>query len=159
MNDYDVLLQGDLVNLDEFSQDLASSDHNGGDSTQVGPGPEISEKLSNFLDDSLYISIRDRVIRILPQHWVDRIVRIITFQIGQYKGSDIAKMCKLNGNQFDSLAEMALYVCDQALNVSGNQETSQRAARALTSMLHGKMTINLLLSNILQGVLFEKLQK
>ena len=39
-----------------------------------------------------------------------------------------------------SLAEMALYVCDQALNVTGNQETS-RAARALTSMLHGKMTI------------------
>ena len=51
-------------------------------------------------------------------------------------------MCRLNSNQFESLAEMALYVCDQAfkLNVTENQETSrQRAAKALTSMFHGKM--------------------
>ena len=51
-------------------------------------------------------------------------------------------MCRLNSNQFESLAEMALYVCDQAfkLNVTEYQETSrQRAAKALTSMFHGKM--------------------
>ena len=69
-------------------------------------------------------------------------MNIYFFTLSLYRGSDIAKMCRLNSNQFESLAEMALYVCDQAfkLNVTEYQETSrQRAAKALTSMFHGKM--------------------
>ena len=65
----------------------------------------LSSKLSDFLDDSLYLNLRDEIIRILPQHWVDRVVNIITFQAKKYRGSDIAKMCKLNGNQFKSLGK------------------------------------------------------
>ena len=59
-----------------------------------------------------------------------------------YRGSDIAKMCQLNSNQFESLAEMALYVCDQAfkLDMTKNKATSQQqAAKALNSMFHGKI--------------------
>ena len=41
----------------------------------------LSSKLSDFLDDSLYLNLRDEIIRILPQHWVDRVVNIITFQV------------------------------------------------------------------------------
>ena len=70
-----------------------------------------------------------------------------------YRGSDIAKMCRLNSNQFESLAEMALYVCDQAfkLNVTEYQETSrQRAAKALTSMFHGKMNYLIFLKQLFQ---------
>ena len=60
-------------------------------------------------------------------------------------------MCRLNSNQFESLAEMALYVCDQAfkLNVTEYQETSrQRAAKALTSMFHGKMNYLIFLKQL-----------
>ena len=82
------------------------------DGPQIEPSG-LSSRLSDFLDDSLYLNLRNKLIRILPEHWVHRIVNIITFQAKQYRGSDIAKMCKLNGNQFNSLAEMAVYVCDQ----------------------------------------------
>ena len=82
------------------------------DGPQIEPSG-LSSRLSDFLDDSLYLNLRNKLIRILPDHWVHRIVNIITFQAKQYRGSDIAKMCKLNGNQFNSLAEMAVYVCDQ----------------------------------------------
>jgi hypothetical protein len=136
-----------LVNLDEFTFNLTSNNNedfkNRPQDSEVTSN-ELSSTLSNLLklEDSLYVNIRDRIIRILPQHWVDRILKIIQFQARQYRGSDIAKMCRLNSNQFESLAEMALYVCDQAfkLNVTEYQETSrQRAAKALTSMSHGKM--------------------
>ena len=48
---------------------------------------ELSSTLSNLLklEDSLYVNIRDRIIRILPQHWVDRILKIIQFQAKQYR--------------------------------------------------------------------------
>ena len=98
----------------------------------------LSSKLTDFLDDTLYLHLRNRIIRILPQHWIDRIVNIITFQAGKYKGSDIAKMCTLNGKQFSSLAEMAVYVCDQAFDNSVQEEEASRAARALNQIFHGE---------------------
>ena len=97
----------------------------------------LTSKLSEFLDDNLYLNLRNRIIRILPQHWVDRIVKIITFQAKKYKGSDISKMCTLNGQKFESLAEMAFYVCDKALQTTVKEEEANRAARALTSIFQG----------------------
>ena len=120
--------------------------------TDVSDEPQISEKLSDFLDDSLYLNLRNKLIRILPQHWVERIVNIITFQAKKYRGSDIAKMCKLNGNQFNSLAEMAVFVCDQAFHSNVKKEEVTRAAKALTTIFSSKLIIKilqyLLLSNI-----------
>ena len=66
---------------------------------------------------------------------------ILFFTLSLHRGSDIAKMCWLNSNKFESLAEMALYFCDQAfkINMIKNQTTSQQeAAKALTSIFHGK---------------------
>ena len=99
----------------------------------------ISDKLSDFLDDSLYLHLRSKIIRILPKHWVDKIVQVVTFQAKKYKGSDIPKMCSLNGKKFETLAEMAIYVCDQAFQETVEVEKSTRAAKALSSIFKGKV--------------------
>ena len=48
---------------------------------------DLSSTLSNLLklEDNLNVYIRDRIIRILPQHWVDRILKIIQFQASKYR--------------------------------------------------------------------------
>ena len=97
----------DLVNLDQFTLNEDSKNQQSQKNLEHDQ-LSISSKLSDFLEDTLYVHIRERIIRILPQHWIDRIVRIITFQAGQYRGSDIAKMCQLNGNQFDSLGTILI---------------------------------------------------
>ena len=56
------------------------------DAPQIEPSG-LSSKLSDFLDDSLYLNLRSEIIRILPQHWVDRLVNIITFQVEWFKRS------------------------------------------------------------------------
>jgi len=125
----------DLVDLENLTANLNSKDQ-----PKIEPSG-LSSKLSDFLDDSLYLNLRDEIIRILPQHWVDRVVNIITFQAKKYRGSDIAKMCKLNGNQFSSLAEMGVYVCDQAFHQSSVKEgEATRAAKALTSIFANEST-------------------
>ena len=102
----------DLIDLDV--QSLASNNIRGqNDEVKVNSG--LSAKLTDFLDDNLYLKLRNHFIRILPQHWIDRIVKMITFQAGRYRGSDISKMCRLNGKKFHSLLEMTLFVCNQRL--------------------------------------------
>lgn len=121
----------DLLDLDQLNLQLTEEDNQAVDES-------ISSKLSDFLDDSLYLHLRKKIIRILPQHWIERIVKIITFQAGKYKGSDIAKMCRLNGQQFQSLAEMAVFVCDNAFTSSNKEVEASRAARALTTFIEGE---------------------
>ena len=122
----------DLIDLDKVDFDLTSDDLK---TTQNEVKNDLSAQLTDFLDDNLYLKLRNQFIRILPQHWIDRIVNMITFQAGRYRGSDISKLCRLNGNQFGSLAEMAIYVCDQALDDVKQQKT--RAAKALNSFFQG----------------------
>jgi hypothetical protein len=43
----------------------------------------LAEKLGTLLNGGLYLNIRDKVIKILPTHWVQRIIEIVSFQIGQ----------------------------------------------------------------------------
>ena len=78
------------MNLDEFTLNLTSNNNedfkNRPQNSEVTSN-ELSSTLSNLLklEDSLYVNIRDRIIRILPQHWVDRILKIIQFQAKQYR--------------------------------------------------------------------------
>ena len=78
------------MNLDEFTLNLTSNNNedfkNRPQDSEVTSN-ELSSTLSNLLklEDSLYVNIRDRIIRILPQHWVDRILKIIQFQARQYR--------------------------------------------------------------------------
>ena len=78
------------MNLDEFTLNLTSNNNedfkNRPQDSEVTSN-ELSSTLSNLLklEDSLYVNVRDRIIRILPQHWVDRILKIIQFQAKQYR--------------------------------------------------------------------------
>ena len=78
------------MNLDEFTLNLTSNNNedfkNRPQDSEVTSN-ELSSTLSNLLklEDSLYVNIPDRIIRILPQHWVDRILKIIQFQAKQYR--------------------------------------------------------------------------
>lgn len=78
------------MNLDEFTLNLTSNyneDFKNRPQDSEVTSNELSSTLSNLLklEDSLYVNIRDRIIRILPQHWVDRILKIIQFQAKQYR--------------------------------------------------------------------------
>ena len=75
----------------------------------------LSAMLTDSLGDKLHLKLQNQLIRILPKHWKDQIVKVLTFQAGKYKGSDISKMCRLNGKKFQSLLEMTLFVCNQRL--------------------------------------------
>ena len=44
-------------------------------SAQIGP------KVEKTIDDMLYLKLRDKVLKIMPRHWVKRIVDIVTFQV------------------------------------------------------------------------------
>ena len=64
----------DEIDLDEFE-----------------PGPIIRQLISDkigpqvekTIDDMFYIKLREKVLKIMPRHWVKRIVDIVTFQVGQ----------------------------------------------------------------------------
>ena len=63
----------DEIDLDEFE-----------------PGPIIRQLISDkigpqvekTIDDMFYIKLREKVLKIMPRHWVKRIVDIVTFQVG-----------------------------------------------------------------------------
>ena len=48
-------------------------------------------------------------------------------------------MCKLNGIQYKSLAEMAVFVCDQAFHSNVKKEKVTRAAKALKTIFKSKL--------------------
>ena len=64
----------DEIDLDEFE-----------------PGPIIRQLISDkigpqvekTIDDMFYIKLREKVLKIMPRHWVKRIVDIVTFQVDQ----------------------------------------------------------------------------
>ena len=144
----------DLIDLDKVDFDLTSDDLK---TTQNEVQNDLSAQLTDFLDDNLYLKLRNQFIRILPQHWIDRIVNMITFQAGRYRGSDISKLCRLNGNQFGSLAEMAIYVCDQALDDVKQQKT--RAAKALNSFFQGTIKVYIVIKSLIFQLLLCKTKK
>ena len=78
------------MNLDEFTLNLTSNNNedfkNRPQDSEVTSN-ELSSTLSNLLklEDNLHVYIRDRIIRILPQHWVDKILKIIQFQASKYR--------------------------------------------------------------------------
>ncbi len=129
MHDFNL---NDLIDIEALAKD-----QNQTSTVQEVQRQGLSDKIEDILQDNLYLNLRDKLIRILPQHWVDRVVEIISFQAGQYKGSDIPKLCKLNGKDFNSLAEMALYVCDNAFE-SAEADDTDRAARALNEIFKGR---------------------
>lgn len=101
-----------FVNFSSFSAPPASI----GDEpeTETGNDNFLAEKIGTLLNGGLYLNIRNKVIKILPTHWVQRIIEIVSFQIGQHNFSQIPLLCTFNGIRFSSLPHMVTYVCDNA---------------------------------------------
>ena len=59
------------------------------DDSDFEPGPYIRQAISQkigpqvekTIDDMLYLKLRSKLIKIMPRHWVKRIVDIVTFQV------------------------------------------------------------------------------
>ena len=115
-----------FVNFSSFSTPASATiDGDGEPGVDLGPGAFteatnndnfLAEKLGTLLNGGLYLNLRDKVIKILPTHWVQRIIEIVSFQIGQHNFSQIPLLCTFNGIRFSSLPHMVTYVCDNAFS-------------------------------------------
>ena len=56
----------------------------------------ISSKLDEFITDNIYVKLREKVFKILPEHWKQRIIDIVTFQVGRHSISSVPDICVVN---------------------------------------------------------------
>ena len=114
-----------FVNFSSFSSPPSARINDGDAAADLGLGGFteatnndnfLAEKLGTLLNGGLYLNLRDKVIKILPTHWVQRIIEIVSFQIGQHNFSQIPLLCTFNGIRFSSLPHMVTYVCDNAFS-------------------------------------------
>ena len=73
--------------------------------SKVGPAVE------SLIDDTLYVKLRENIIKIMPRHWVQRIVDIVSFQVSRHDPATVPDLCTINGRKFSQLTDMALYIC------------------------------------------------
>lgn len=109
---------------------------------------DLPSKIESLLEKSLYLNLRDKLIKVLPDHWVQRIVDILTFQAGKHRGSDIPNLCRLNGKKFNTLAEMAVYLCGNAFI---DTEGRLRASRGLNNLFQDESTEDALVDAMISG--------
>ena len=98
-----------FVNFSSFSSPQTLFEDNPGEDENF-----LADKIGSLLHGGLYLNLRDKVIKILPTHWVQRIVEIVSFQIGQHNFSQIPLLCTFNHIRFSSLPHMVTYVCNNA---------------------------------------------
>ena len=65
-----------FVNFSSFSSPQTLFEDNLGEDENF-----LADKIGSLLHGGLYLNLRDKVIKILPTHWVQRIVEIVSFQI------------------------------------------------------------------------------
>jgi hypothetical protein len=72
-----------FVNFSSFSAPPALLDDGAVDDAGSAANGDnfLAEKLGTLLNGGLYLNLRDKVIKILPTHWVQRIIEIVSFQV------------------------------------------------------------------------------
>ena len=100
----------EILNLNNSLEQLGS----GGNATASGD-QEKTSLLESVVNDQLYFRVRTRLINLVPEHWVARILEIASFQLSNYRPSQIAEMCTFNDIHFNSTFEIGTYVCKGAL--------------------------------------------
>ena len=77
----------------------------------------ISSKLDELINDNIYVKLREKVFKILPEHWKQRIIDIVNFQVSRHSISSIPDICVINGQtRLTRLSQMALYICSNTLD-------------------------------------------
>ncbi|TRY78633.1 hypothetical protein TCAL_14430 [Tigriopus californicus] len=75
-----------------------------------------SNPMEAFVNEQLFIKVRNQLISLIPDHWVQRIMGIVQFQLKEYKPRHIARLCKFNEQTFDTTLALGAYICQDALS-------------------------------------------
>ena len=94
-----------------------SSPESQSSSSETGLQKLISSKLDEIINQNIYVKLREKVFKILPEHWKQRIVDIVTFQVSRHSISSIPDICVINDQtNLTRLSQMALYICSNTLD-------------------------------------------
>ena len=134
-------------NLGEPQDDLTQDDIDKLISTKVGQF--INETLSN----NIYVKLRKKVFQILPEHWKQRIIDIVSFQVSRHSISSIPDICMLNNNQnLTRLSQMALYVCQSTFDNGTMDSREGRAVQnAIQELVPTRAKEDMLIQAAMQG--------
>ena len=113
----------------------------------------ISLKLDEFITDNIYVKLREKVFKILPEHWKQRIIDIVTFQVGRHNISSIPDICVLNEqSKLNRLSEMALYICSNTLENGSLDSPEGKAIRnALFELVPTRIEEDNLIKHAMNG--------
>jgi hypothetical protein len=71
--------------------------------------------VAGLINEQTYILVREKAISLVPQHWVDKIEEVVSFQLKNYNPAQVADFCTFNGKKFESTIDIGYYVCEDAL--------------------------------------------
>ena len=109
---------------------------------------ETSENpVKELLNDQLYLKVRKKLISLIPEHWEQKIVNMVSFHMSNYKPSQIAHLCELNDQEFDNVVELGTFVCKNALtpqqrnliNEAFSDMTPEQEDRLVTALISNNL--------------------
>ena len=122
-------------------------------SMETGLQKLISSKLDEIINQNVYVKLREKVFKILPEHWKQRIVDIVTFQVSRHSISSIPDICVINEQtNLTRLSQMALYICSNTLEDGSLVSREGRAIQgALFELVPSRSKENALIQHAMNG--------
>ena len=113
----------------------------------------ISSKLDEIINQNIYVKLREKVFKILPEHWKQRIVDIVTFQVSRHSISSIPDICVVNEQtNLTRLSQMALYICSNTLEEGSLVSREGRAIQgALFELVPSRSKEDALIQHAMNG--------
>ena len=113
----------------------------------------ISSKLDEFITDNIYVKLREKVFKILPEHWKQRIIDIVTFQVGRHSISSVPDICVVNDQtKLNRLSQMALYICSNTLEGGSLDSPEGQAIQgALVELVPTRLKEDQLIKHAING--------
>ena len=148
----------ELENSNQTASTNQANDNLGGLAKDVSSFEEnlqtlISSKVDAFITDNIYVKLREKVFKILPEHWKQRIIDIVTFQVGRHTISSIPDICVINDQtKLNRLSQMALYVCSNTLEEGSLDSPEGQAIQgALFELVPSRSKEDLLIQHAVKG--------
>ena len=113
----------------------------------------ISSKLDEIINQNIYVKLREKVFKILPEHWKQKIVDIVTFQVSRHSISSIPDICVVNEQtNLTRLSQMALYICSNTLEEGSLVSREGRAIQgALFELVPSRSKEDALIQHAMNG--------
>ena len=144
--------QNEELTQNETGTDIDAS-KNRSTSPDSGLQKLISSKLDEIINKNIYVKLREKVFKILPEHWKQRIVDIVTFQVSRHSISSIPDICVINEQtNLTRLSQMALYICSNTLEESSLGSREGRAIQgALFELVPSRSKEDALIQHAMNG--------